>query len=384
MTSRLPIYLDNQAHEPLDPRVAASIASAFARYDANPHSTHGPGEEARSAVEEARRHVADLIGAEPAEIVFTSGATEANNIAIRGIAPRLGQIGANRLLVAACEHPSVLAACEGLPGMRVVLLPLQSTGELDLTELDRSLALGAGLVSVAAANHEIGTVQDMTSISKLTRAAGSLLHTDLAQAAGKVGVIIDGIDLASVSAHKLGGPMGVGALYVRRSLRRHMHPITRGGGQEGGLRPGTVPVALCVGFGEACRLAAMEMEVDAGRVARLRDSLLERLSEAGGLVVNGGGRRLPGNLNVSFDGVDGEALVMRLRNVVAMSTGSACTSASLEPSHVLAAINVTGRRAEQAVRLSLGRATTEENIAVAVAEVLAAVRELRATTRRVA
>ncbi len=384
MTAQLPIYLDHQAHEPLDPRVAATIADAFARYDANPHSTHGPGEEARSAVEEARRNVANLIGAEPAEIIFTSGATEANNIAIRGVARRLTQIDSNRLLVAAGEHPSVLAACEDLAGMRVVLLPLQSTGELDLTELDRSLASGTGLVSVAAANHEIGTVQDMASISRRTRAAGALLHTDLAQAAGKVQVGIEGIDLASMSAHKLGGPMGVGALYVRRSLRRHMQPITRGGGQEGGLRPGTVPVALCVGFGEACRLAEMEMETDASRVARLRDSLLEQLSEAGGLVVNGGGPRLPGNLNVSFDGVDGEALVMRLRNVVALSTGSACTSASLEPSHVLAAIGVIGRRAEQAVRLSLGRATTQENVAAAAAEIFAAVQALRATARRVA
>ena len=317
-------------------------------------------------------------------MVFVSGATEANNLAIRGISAHLAAKGRPRILVGAGEHPSVLAAADGVTGKRVDRVPLLPDGSLNAMALDRMLDGTTGLVSVAAANHETGSVQAITSIAGRVASAGALLHSDLAQAAGKIPVDIGVVDLASVSAHKLGGPMGIGALVVRRRLRRHLAPLMLGGGQEGGLRAGTLPPALCVAFGVACRIAREEMAAEGRRVAALRDGLQGRLATAGGMSVNGGGERLPGNLNVSFEGVDGEALVMRVRDTVALSTGSACTSTSLEPSHVLEAIGVTGRRAEAAIRIGLGRSTTAEETAAAADAILDAVTALRNTLRRVA
>ena len=378
-----PIYLDHQAHSPIDRRVAKVLACAFVDLDANPHSTHVAGETARKAVELARWQVAALIGAEPAEIVFTSGATEANNLAFGGLGERLRALKRARVLVSAGEHPSVLSAAAAFFD-EVVCIPLTAKGTVDLATLERQLGNGAGLVSVAAANHEIGTVQPIGEVSKLARAAGALVHSDLAQAAGKIPVDMAALDLASISSHKLGGPVGVGALAVRRTLRRHLRPIQHGGGQEGGLRPGSVPAPLCVAFGEACTITLSDMRDEGARIAGLRDELLERLAQVGGVAVNGGGERLPGNLNLSFEGVDGEALVLRLRPQLSISTGSACSSTSLEPSHVLAAIGVTGRRAEGAVRISLGRSTTVAEVAAAGEAIAAAVAALRATLRRVA
>ena len=378
-----PIYLDHQAHAPIDRRVADVLARAFLDLDANPHSTHVAGETARRAVESARSQVASLIGAEPAEIVFTSGATEANNLAFGGLRERLTALERARVLVSAGEHPSVLAAAAAFFD-DVDCIPLTAQGTVDLAALERQLRSGAGLVSVAAANHEIGTVQPIGEVSKLARAAGALVHSDLAQAAGKIPVDMAVLDLASISSHKLGGPVGVGALAVRRTLRRHLRPVQHGGGQEAGLRPGSVPAPLCVAFGEACTSTLREMRDDGARIAALRDELLERLTQVGGLAVNGGSERLPGNLNVSFEGVDGEALVLRLRPQLSISTGSACSSTSLEPSHVLAAIGVTGMRAEGAVRISLGRSTTVAEVAVAGEAIAAAVAALRATLRKVA
>lgn len=383
MTDEGPIYLDHQAHAPIDPRVARALANAFSVLDANPHSTHMHGDAARRAVETARGQVAALIGAEPAEITFTSGATEANNLAFGGLRERLAAIGRTRVLVSAGEHPSVLAAAAAF-FEHVEQVPLEHSGTVDLSALERQLRGGAGLVSVAAANHEIGTIQPLGEISRLARSAGAILHSDLAQAAGKVPVDMALLDMASVSSHKLCGPVGVGALIVRRTLRRHVRALQHGGGQESGLRAGSVPVPLCVGFGEACEIAAREMAKDRRRVAGLRDTLLSRLEAIGGLAVNGGSDRLPGNINVSFDGVDGEALVLRLKPLLSISTGSACTSTSLEPSHVLAAIGVTGPRAEGAVRISLGRSTTDAEVAAAADAMVAAVTALRATIRRVA
>jgi cysteine desulfurase len=383
LTDEGPIYLDHQAHAPIDRRVAAVLSRAFIEFDANPHSSHLAGETARRAVEAARGTVASLIGAESAEVAFTSGATEANNLAFGGIHGRLAAARSSRVLVSAGEHPSVLAAASAFFDS-VETIPLEATGTVDLEALERLLRGGAGLVSVAAANHEIGTVQPLGEISRLARAAGALLHSDLAQAAGKIPVVMGLLDLASISSHKLGGPVGIGAIAVRRTLRRHLSPLLHGGGQEGGLRPGSLPAPLCVAFGEACSLAAAEMADDALRLTRLRDGLLARLQLLGGVIVNGGPNRLAGNINLSFEGVDGEALVLRLRGEVAISTGSACTSTSLEPSHVLAAIGVTDRRAEGAVRISLGRQTTEAQVATAGNAIAAAVTALRATLRRVA
>jgi cysteine desulfurase len=378
-----PIYFDHQAHAPIDPRVADRLASAFREYDANPHSAHQPGDIARRAVEEARLQVAGLIGAESAEVLFTSGATESNNLAIGGLRDWLAASHSPRVLVSAGEHPSVMAAAAAF-STKVETVPLLSSGVVDLGQLERMLGGAAGLVSIAAANHEIGTIQPIAEISRITRSAGALFHSDLAQAAGKLPIDAALLDLASISSHKMCGPVGIGALFIRRSLRRHLRPILHGGGQEANLRPGTLPAPLCVAFGEACRFARDEMGGETDRVTRLRDGLLLRLTDLGGVSVNGGPARLPGNINISFDGVDGEALVLRLRPTVALSTGSACTSASLEPSHVLAAIGVTGERAEGAVRISLGRSTTPEEVRAAGNAIAEAVTTLRSTRRRVA
>ena len=383
LTDGSPIYLDYQAHAPLDWRVGAVLARAFVDLDANPHSSHVAGEKARRAVDDARGQVASLIGAEAIEIVFTSGATEANNLAFGGLRERLASTGSVRVLVSAGEHPSVLAAAAAFYE-NVETVPLDSTGVVDLAALAQLLRGGAGLVSIAAANHEIGTVQPLAEISRMVRAAGALLHSDLAQAAGRIPVEMAALDLASISSHKLGGPVGIGAIAVQRTLRRHVRPLVHGGGQEGGLRPGSVPAPLCVAFGEACAIAEVEMAHDTVRVGALRDGLLERLSAVGGMIVNGGPDRLPGNLNISFEGVDGEALVLRLRREVAISTGSACTSRSLEPSHVLTAIGVVGRRAEGAVRIGLGRSTTGVEVVAAGDAIIQAVTALRSTLRRVA
>lgn len=378
------VYLDYHAHAPIDPVVAEALTAAYIRYDANPHSTHLAGERAHRALSEARADVAALIGAEPSEVIFVSGATEANNLAIAGMMRSLVETGRPRLLVGAGEHASVLAAADAAAGATVEHVPLTNTGMVDLNRLAEMLDDRVGLVSVAAANHEIGSVQPLIEISALVRSVGGLVHSDLAQAAGHIPVDLRAIDLASVSAHKLSGPVGVGALFVRRRLRKRLTPITFGGGQEGGLRAGSVPVPLCVAFGVACRIAARDMAIEADRVAGLRDHLLESLGRAGGMTLNGGDDRLPGNINVSFDGVDGEALAMRVRGEVSISTGSACSSRSLEPSHVLTAIGVTGPRAEGAIRIGVGRATTSTDVEVAASVIVEAVAALRATLRRVA
>jgi cysteine desulfurase len=375
--------MDYHAHAPIDPRVAKALACAMVEFDANPHSSHGHGEHARQAVEAGRRDVAALLRVEPSEVVFVSGATEANNLAIQGIAASVAGAAA-RILVGAGEHPSVIAAAKAVFGAQVRMVPLGSDGIVDLDALDALLTDGADLVSIAGANHEIGTVQPLGAISRRVRAAGALFHSDLAQCAGKIQIDADAIDLASVSAHKLGGPTGIGALIVRRRLRRNVRPLVFGGGQEGGLRAGTVAPALCVAFGAACSIAGEVMAAEGRVVAGLRDDLLARLSTLGGVAVNGSSPRLPGNLNVSFDGVDGEALVLRIRDHVSVSTGSACTSAALVPSHVLAAIGVVGRRAEGAVRFGLGRSTTVEQVVETARVVSEAVIALRATLRRVA
>jgi cysteine desulfurase len=335
-----PIYLDNHAHALLDPRVAAVLCEALTTFDANPHSLHLPGEAAHRAVESARRDIAALIGSAPGEVVLTSGATEANNLAILGLSHYCASLGRPRVLVGAGEHPSVLAAADFISNGEAVRIPLLSDGSVNIDALKSLLCSEIGIVSISAANHEIGSIQNLAEISALVRSAGALFHSDLAQAAAWIAIDSDLLDLASLSAHKIGGPIGVGAMFVRRRHRRHLVAQTHGGGQEHGARAGTVSAPLCVAFGEAARLALSEREATAVRIAALRDGLLRHLMTATGVRINGGANRLPGNLNVSFDGVDGEALVLRLRNKVSLSTGSACTSQSLDPSHVLTAIGL--------------------------------------------
>jgi cysteine desulfurase len=378
------IYLDHQAHSPIGQEALAALVDAYARLDFNPASSHGLGEIARLAVESARTQVASLVKGEPGEVIFLSGATEANNLVFSGMADFVRSQGRTRTLVSAGEHPSVLAAGSS-DSVQLDLIELDRNGRVNLDHLASLLGPDVGIVSISAANHEIGTTQPLKKIAELVRSAGAILHSDLSQAAGKYPVSASDFDLASISSHKLGGPAGVGALYVKRRLRRRLAAMVRGGGQEGGARAGTIPVPLCVSFGVACEIAGAEMSERHARVSDLRDALLNTLSSVGGLTVNGGlVDRLAGNLNVSFDGVDGEALVLALRERVACSTGSACTSASLEPSPVLLAIGADDRRARGAVRFSLGATTTREEVDEAGRAIVSKVVSLRSMMRRVA
>ena len=380
-----PLYLDYNAHAPMDPLVLGRMTKAYDEFDANPHATSMEGEAAHGAITEARGEVAKLISARPNDIVFTSGATEANNLALLGIANHLEAEGRRTIVVSAAEHPSVLRAADhlGARGHDVRRAPLRHDGQLDLERLDALLDHTVGLVSVAAVNHEIGAVQPIAEIASRVRAVGALLHSDLAQAAGKVCLDATWFDLGSLSAHKLSGPTGIGALYVSRPLRREMRALQLGGGQEGGLRSGTLSAPLCVGFGAACSVAEQAMPEEQPRVAKLRDRLLTGLIRLGGLEVNGGLRkRLPGNLNVTIRGVDAEALVLRVRPQLSIATGSACTAQSLEPSHVLLALGLSREEAESAVRISLGRFTTEAEVDLAVDILAEAVKALRRVAGR--
>ena len=380
-----PLYMDYNAHAPMDPVVLRRTATAFEEFDANPHATSMEGEAALRALTEARGEVATLINARPNDIVFTSGATEANNLALLGIACHLEVKGRRTIVVSAAEHPSVLRVADhlGTRGYDVRRAPLRHDGQLDLEYLEVLLDRTVGLVSVAAVNHEIGAVQPIADIAKRVRAVGALLHSDLAQAAGKVDLDANWFDLGSLSAHKLSGPIGIGALYVSRPLRRGMRALQLGGGQEGDLRSGTLSAPLCVGFGVACTVARQAMPEERARVAELRDRMLAGLLRIGGVEVNGGlQRRVPGNLNVTIRGVDAEALVLRVRPRLSIATGSACTAQSLEPSHVLLALGLSREEAESAVRISLGRFTTEAEVDLAVEILADAVDALRRVAGR--
>lgn len=379
-----PIFLDYHAHGPLDPKVARALTRAFNTYDANPHSGSLAGHAARLAVEKARASVARLLGVATAGVIFTSGATEANNLAFAGLADHLAQSGRRRLVVSAIEHPSVLSSAAALSDrFDLRIAPVDSQGRIDLAELDSLVTPETGLVSVAAANHEIGVIQPLNDVVRIARGAGALVHTDLAQAAGKIPVDLTDIDLASVSAHKLHGPFGVGALYARRSVQRRIQPLLHGGGQEAGYRSGTTPAPLCVAFGVAADLALRLQETDAQRVVTLRDRLHDRLQAIGNAEVNGDLQsRLPGNLNIAFGGVDAEALVMRLREDVVLSTGSACSTQALDPSPVLLALGLERSVAETAVRIGLGRYTTAEEVDRAADFIAKAVADLRAISQR--
>lgn len=376
-----PIYLDYQAHAPLDPRVRSALMAAYA-LEGNPHASHAHGAHAREAVETARTEISALIGVRPGEIVFTSGATESNNLAILGLAARLRAISRPRILVGAGEHPSILAAVAA-SGCPLDIVPLRRDGQHDLEALERQLNETVGLVSLSAANHEVGAVADLGEIVALCHRAGALVHSDLSQAVGSITVLAGEIDLASFSAHKLYGPAGIGVLYVRRSLRPKLVPLLVGGGQEGGLRAGTLPTALCVAFGAACTITRGEVAAEGARLTALRESLLEMLLEIPGATLNGPrAPRLPGNINIGFDGVDAEALLVAVKETLSISSGSACTSARLEPSHVLLAMGLTEEEAERAIRIGLGRWTTEDDVATAAAELTRAVASLRNTRWR--
>jgi cysteine desulfurase len=372
-----PINFDHHAHTPLDPAVREVLHRALETADVNVHATSVAAEKVKAAVSDARAQVAHLIGVGGGEIVFTSGATESNNLALMGLAADLRARGRTRVIVGAVEHPSVLAAAEAMDGCEVIRAPVKPSGEIDLAAFEILLTQDTGLVSVAAANHEVGVLQPIADLGRMAQAVGALFHTDLAQSAGRLLIPLTNVDLASFSAHKLHGPLGIGALYVRRPIRRRIRPIIVGGEQEGGLRAGTLSAPLCLAFGAACELAATRRDGDAVRVAGLRNRLLARLQASVQLTLNGcPDRRLPNNLNLSFNGVDGEALVMHVRDRLMVATGSACTSRSLEPSHVLLAMGLTKANAESAIRIGLGRDTTEAEVDAAAGILVNAVGEL--------
>lgn len=376
MRPNRPVYLDNQATTPCDPRVLSAMLPWFTERFGNPHSAeHGMGREAEAAVEAARAEIAALIGAEAREIVLTSGATEANNIAIKGAArhamrmQRPGDPPRHRIVSVATEHKCVLesVADTAEDGFEPVILPVRPDGRLDPGVLRAALATPTLLVSVMAVNNETGVVQDLATLSAIARQAGALFHTDAAQAVGKIPVDVQGIDLLSLSGHKLYGPKGVGALYVRRRPRVRLAPLFSGGGQERGLRSGTLPTPLVVGLGEACRLARLEMAEDGARIAALRHRLLEGLSRnLPGLQVNGSTlHRIPGNLNLTFPAPALE--LMRASPDLCVSTGSACSSAEVEPSYVLRAIGLSEDAAARTLRLGLGRFTSAADVDYAIA-----------------
>jgi cysteine desulfurase len=372
-----PIYLDNQATTRVDPRVLEAMLPYFTEHFGNPHSTsHVYGHVAAAAVETARGEIAALIGADPREIVFTSGATEANNLAIKGAArfarahPQAAT-GRDRIVTLTTEHKCVLESCAQLEreGFAVTYMPVEPNGLISLDRLTATLDERTLLLSVLAAHNEIGVLQPLAEIGSLCRAKGVLFHTDAAQAAGKIPVDVERmqIDLMSISGHKLYGPKGIGVLYVRRRPRVRLLPLIDGGGQERGLRSGTLPTPLCVGLGRAAAIAADEMGDEVARMRRLRDRLYQGLARrVPGLGLNGDAeRRLPGNLNVSFPGIVAPALIEACPSI-AISTGSACTSARVEPSYVLHALGLSDEVANSAIRIGLGRFNTESDVDFAI------------------
>ena len=378
-----PIYLDYHATTPVDPRVLEAMLPYFTEQFGNPaSSTHQWGWRAQEAVEQARRDVAALIGASAREIIFTSGATESNNFAIRGIAD-LMPADRRQIVVSAIEHKSVLEAARrlGAAGWQVVIVPVDRGGIVDLDALAEAVIPSTSLVSVMAANNEIGVLQPLAEIGRIAHAQGALFHTDAAQAAGKVPIDVHamGIDLLSLTGHKMYGPKGSGALFVRKHTA--LAPLICGGGQERGLRSGTLNVPGIVGLARACSICRTGMTEESSRLAGLRDRLLDGLkSGVGGLVVNGSiEHRLPNNLHVSFDQVDGESLLIGISDI-AVSSGSACSSASATPSHVLSAILGSAPVPSASIRFGLGRFTTDQDIDYAVERFAAVVRHLRQVT----
>ncbi len=376
---RPPVYLDHHATTPVDRRVLEAMLPYFSEEFGNAASaSHQWGWIAKAAVEAARREVGQLIGAAARDIVFTSGATESNSLAICGIADRPGE-SRRHLVVSAIEHKSVLEAVrryEAL-GWTIGIVPVGRDGRLDLGALEAMVGDSTALVSVMAANNEIGVLQPLADISRIVHARGAVFHVDAAQAAGKIPLDVEamGIDLLSLTAHKMYGPKGIGALYVRRRLE--LVPRQVGGGHERGLRAGTLNVPGIVGLGRACAIARAELADEARRVGALRDRLLAGLQAAGGVTVNGSmEHRLYNNLHVSFHGVDGESLLIGIGDI-AVSSGSACSSASATPSHVLTAIMGGAPVPSASIRFGLGRTTTEADVDYAIEKFTAVVRHLR-------
>jgi len=378
------VYLDNAATTPVDPRVIDAMATCLGVDGdfANPSAIgHAPGRRARARVEQAREEVASLVGARPAQLIWTSGATEADNLALLGAA-RFYRSRGRHVVTARTEHPAVLDACRQLEreGFAVTYLVPGSDGIVVPAQVESALRPETILVSLMHVNNEIGVVQDIGAVGRLCRDRGVLFHVDAAQSVGKLPLDVerDCIDLLALTAHKVHGPKGVGALCVRLEPRIGLVPLLHGGGQERGLRSGTLPTHQIVGMGVAYRIAAREMAEDSARMARLRERLWQGLAELPGVELNGHAvKRAPGILNVTIDGVEGESLLFELPGL-AVASGSACATTSAEPSYVLRALGRSDRLAQSSLRLSLGRYTTAAEIELAIAAIQGAVRRLRA------
>ncbi len=377
-----PIYLDNQATTATDPRVLEAMIPYFSQKFGNPHSrSHAFAWEAEEACELARLQVANLIGSSPKEIIFTSGATESNNMALKGIAKFYGS-KKKHIITLATEHKCVLDTCRHLEqdGFKITYLPVQSNGIIDLNKLEEAITEDTMMVSVMAVNNEIGVIQPLKEIGKICRTKNVFFHSDIAQAFGKIPINVDecNIDLASISGHKIYGPGGIGALYIRRKPRVRITPLINGGGQERGLRSGTLSTPQVVGLGKAAEIAKNEMAKDYAHVKKLSDKFLNIIqSNAKDVILNGDKeRRYPGNLNLSFSYIEGESMILAIKDL-AVSSGSACTSSSLEPSYVLRALGLDEAMAHTSIRFGFGRFNTEAEIDYAAELVLSNINKLR-------
>jgi cysteine desulfurase len=381
MTPHFPIYLDYGATTPCDPRVVDAMIPWLREHFGNPASrSHAWGWEAEEAVEKARGYVAELVGADPREIVWTSGATESNNLALKGAA-HFYQGKGKHLITVKTEHKAVLDTMRELErqGFEVSYLDVQEDGLLDLDKLKAAIRPDTILISVMFVNNEIGVIQDIPAIGALCREKGIIFHVDAAQATGKVEIDLNTlpVDLMSLASHKTYGPKGIGALYVRRKPRVRIEAQMHGGGHERGMRSGTLPTHQCVGMGEAFRIAKLEMAQDNAKARALHDRLLNGLKDVEQTFLNGHAeKRVPQNLNMSFNFVEGESLIMGIKGL-AVSSGSACTSASLEPSYVLRALGRSDELAHSSLRMTIGRFTTEEEIDYAISTIKLNVAKLR-------
>ncbi len=376
------IYFDYQATTPVDPRVLEKMMPYFGEIYGNPHSrNHSFGWEAEEGVEIAREHVAKIIGANPKEIIFTSGATESNNLAIKGVAEFYGD-KKNHIITCVTEHKCVLESCRHLAGkgFDITYLPVKSDGLIDLKELESAITEKTLLISIMGVHNEIGVIQPLEKIGSLCRKHDVFFHTDCAQAVGKMELDVEkmNIDLMSISGHKIYAPKGVGALYIRRKPRVRISSMISGGGQERGMRSGTLSPALCVGLGEACKIYNEEMDKEHKLLSSFKDLMLNGIRKScADVYLNGSEEhRVPGNLNLSFAYVEGESLMMGIKNL-AVSSGSACTSASLEPSYVLKALGVQEELAHTSLRIGFGRFTTENEVKYATDVIVKEVIRLR-------
>ncbi|MEQ9115788.1 MAG: IscS subfamily cysteine desulfurase [Rickettsiales bacterium] len=382
---KLPIYLDYQSTTPIDKRVADEMLPYLYEKFGNPHSrSHCFGWEAEEAVEKARVQVANLVGANPKEIIFTSGATESNNLAIKGLAGFYGD-KKNHIITLVTEHKCVLDACRHLEqeGFKVTYLPVDKEGFVDLDKLEKAITDKTLLVSVMTVNNEIGTIQPVKEIGSLCKKHGVFFHTDAAQAFGKIPLDVNemNIDLLSISGHKIYAPKGIGALYIRRKPRVRIEPLINGGGQERGMRSGTLSPPLVVALGKAAEIAQQEMEADHKRIEKLSEKFIKAIKdEIPDVHMNGprdNDKRWVGNINLSFSYIEGESLILSIRDL-AVSSGSACTSASLEPSYVLRALGVEDELAHTSIRFGIGRFTTEEELDYTIKTIKKSIDKLRA------